>query len=94
MRMSWRADGIPKTGKEKLQIALLDNLGRECLMGSVPRQSTEALIGLLYGFACPGGTFMLLPGSYRVKVYLEGKGTKFSDVSAVGHNRPVNADVH
>ncbi len=95
MRVSWRADGVPKIGKEKLQVALLDAFGRECLMGSVPRQSNEALIGLLYGFACPGGTFTLLPGSYRVKVYLEGKGTKFFAVSdtPVTLTAPIVADI-
>ena len=83
MRVSWRADGVPKTGKEKLQIALVDAWGRECLMGSVSRQSTEAFIGLTHGYVCPGSTFTLFPGSYRVKVYLEGKAATLSDVNEV-----------
>jgi len=95
MVVSWRADGIPKTGKEKLHIALLDTSGRECLMGSVPRQSTEAFVELLYGFSCPSGTMTLLPGSYRVKVYVEGKEAKFSDVSnaPITLTAPITADV-
>lgn len=83
MRVSWRPKRIPKTGKEKLQISLLDAWGRECLMGSVPRQSTEAFINLVSGYTCPGGVFSLSPGSYRVRVSLEGKGAAFSDVSDV-----------
>lgn len=81
MQVSWRSNGLPERGKEKLQIALVDEYGGECNVGSVSRGSFEAFVSLIEGYSCPESGFVLIPGKYKVKVYLEGKKTTVFDIS-------------
>ncbi len=82
VRVWWQSNGLPRYGKEQLQIALQDTQGRECIVGKVPRQSHDAFIGLVNGLVCPqNNQWVLSPGQYKVKVSLEGKESTIFDTS-------------
>ena len=82
VRVWWRSNGLPRYGKEQIQIALKDTQGRECVVGKVSRQSHDASIGLVNGMVCPQNReWVLSPGQYKVKVSLEGKEATISDTS-------------
>ncbi len=81
MLVSWKLNGSARYGKEAIKISLQDIWGRQCVVGSVPRTSSTAFVSLINGFSCSSGNFILSPGQYFVKVYLEGKETTAFGIS-------------
>ncbi len=80
IKVSWQFPGL-KPFRKDFKVALIDEFGRSCLVGSASSTASQAFAPVALGFPCDGG-WSLSPGEYRVRVYREGSESTISDISA------------
>lgn len=81
VKVSWASKNLKIQRGDTIQIALQDPFGRECKIGSTSPFNNEEFVGLVSGYVCPGSNWVLGPGQYKIKVYLDRQKEEIFDTS-------------
>jgi len=81
VKVAWQEHGLDEFGGETMSIVLEDSFGRECKLGSTSPLHGVEHVGLVSGYVCPGSNAVLVPGTYKMKIYIDGQKATTADTS-------------